>query len=74
MQISNPIPKKIANPAAIDLGRRYRSSHKLIGRTAYARMNAARKGVKISAIVIDPLEFNDSTDQVQLFTNLLNLP
>jgi len=32
-------------------------------------MNAARKGVKISAITSNPLEFNDSTDPVAFFTN-----
>jgi hypothetical protein len=33
-------------------------------------MNAARKGVKISAIVCNPLEFNDSTDPVVFFTKI----
>jgi hypothetical protein len=33
-------------------------------------MKAARKGVKISAITSNPLEFNDSTDLVALFTNI----
>jgi HKD family nuclease len=33
-------------------------------------MNAVRKGVKISAITSNPLEFNDSTDPVAIFTNI----
>jgi HKD family nuclease len=33
-------------------------------------MNAARKGVKISAMTSNPLEFNDSTDPVAFFTNI----
>jgi hypothetical protein len=33
-------------------------------------MNAARKGVKISAIACNPLEFNDSTDPATFFTNI----
>jgi hypothetical protein len=36
-------------------------------------MKAARKGVNISAITSNPLEFNDSTDQVTFFTNILTL-
>jgi hypothetical protein len=33
-------------------------------------MNAARKGVKSSAITSNPLEFNDSTDPTAFFTNI----
>jgi hypothetical protein len=33
-------------------------------------MNAARKGVKISAIAFNPLEFNDSTDPVAFFIKI----
>jgi hypothetical protein len=33
-------------------------------------MNAAKKGVKISDIACNPLEFNDSTDPVAIFTNI----
>jgi hypothetical protein len=36
-------------------------------------MKAAIKGVKISAITSNPLEFNDSTDQVAFFTNIPTL-
>jgi hypothetical protein len=33
-------------------------------------MKAARKGVKISAITSNPLEFNDSTDPAAFFTKI----
>jgi hypothetical protein len=46
------------------------SSHKHTGRKEYASMNAVKKGVKISAMFFNPLEFNDSTDQVAFFTNI----
>jgi hypothetical protein len=63
-------PKSTARPAAIPRGRRCSSSHRQTGRRAYARMNAIKKGVKISAITSNPLEFNDSTDPVAFFTNI----
>jgi hypothetical protein len=46
-------PIIMAIPAAAARGRRCLSSHKQTGRRAYARINAVRKGVKISAILLE---------------------
>ena len=70
MKIMSPKPMSIEIRAANERGLRCVSSHRQTGRKVYARMNAARKGVKISAIVCNPLEFNDSTDPVVFFTKI----
>ncbi|MFM2427510.1 MAG: hypothetical protein RL707_1337 [Pseudomonadota bacterium] len=48
---ASPEPTNLAIAAATVRGIFFPSSHRQTGRRAYARMNAVRKGVKISAIV-----------------------
>ena len=70
MKTISASPKSMEIRAASARGTRCVSSHRHIGRRAYARINAAKKGVKISDITCNPLEFNDSTDPVAIFTNI----
>ena len=70
MKKMRPRPKSMEMRAASGRGVLCLSSHKQTGRKEYASMNAVKKGVKISAMFVNPLEFNDSTDQVVFFTNI----